>query len=118
MDRYFDVILHSIVFVLIFRSRIPYQIVNFGLIIFYTVSIIQLIFVGYKWQYVPLYVIIFIITTMHFFNMESKYKITKVVYYFLMFLIIGISAHSYILPIPKFEIENKQYSVGMKNFIL
>ena len=34
-----------------------------------------------------------------------------------MFLIIGISATLvYILPIPKFEIENKQYSVGYEEF--
>ena len=117
MDIYFDLLLHSIGFALIFRTRIPNQIVNFVLIIFYIFSTIQLVIVGYKWQYVPLYVIIFIITTMHIFNMESKYKITKVVYYYLMFLIIGISATLvYILPIPKFEIENKQYSVGYEEF--
>ena len=117
MDIYFDLLLHSIGFALIFRTRIPNQIVNFVLIIFYFFSTIQLVIVGYKWQYIPLYVIIFVITTMHFFKMESKYKITKVVYYFLMFLIIGISATLvYILPIPKFEIENKQYSVGYEEF--
>ena len=113
MDIYFDVIMHSIVFALIFRSRIPYQIVNFGLIIFYTASIIQLLIVGYKWQYVPLYVIIFIITTLHIFNIEIKNKFSKVFYYFLIISIIGIgSTLTYILPVPKFEIENKKYSVG------
>ncbi len=113
MDIYFDVILHSIVLVLIFRSRIRYQIVNFGLIIFYTASIIQLIFVGYKWQYVPLYVIICTITTLHFFNIEIKNRFSKVFYYVLIISIIGIGVTlTYIFPIPKFAIENKQYSVG------
>ena len=119
MDIYFDLLLHSIVFALIFRTRIPNQIVNFVLIIFFFFSTIQLVIVGYKWQYVPLYVIIFIITTMHFFNMESKYKITKVFYYFLMFLIIGIGATlTYILPVPKFEIEIKNILLDMRSFTL
>ena len=113
MDIYFDLLLHSIGLALIFRTRIPYQIVNLVLIIFYISSSIQLVIIGYKWQYVPLYIIIFTITTMHVLNMESKYKITKIVYYFSIFLFLGISAALvYILPIPKFEIENKQYSVG------
>ena len=79
MDIYFDVLLHSIGFVLIFRNRISYRIVNFALLILYIASIIQLIFVGYKWQYVPLYVIIFIITTLHFLNTEIKNKFSKVI---------------------------------------
>ena len=116
MDIYFDVILHSIVFVLIFRSRIPYQIVNFGLIIFYTASIIQLLIVGYKWQYVPLYVIIFIITTLYFLILRLN-KFSKSFFIFLIISIIGIGATlTYILPVPKFEIENKKYSVGYEEF--
>ena len=117
MDIYFDVLLLSIAFLLIFRTRITYQIVNLVLIIFYIVSIMQLLIVGFKWQYVPLYVIIFIITTLHFFNIEIKNKFAKIVYYFFIFLVIGISATLvYILPVPKFNIEGKQYSVGYEEF--
>ncbi len=117
MDIYFDVLLLSIAFLLIFRTRITYRIVNLALIIFYIVSIMQLLIVGFKWQYVPLYVIIFIITTLHFFNIEIKNKFAKIVYYFLIFLFTGISATLvYILPVPKFNIEGKQYSVGYEEF--
>ena len=117
MDIYFDVLLHSIGFVLIFRTRISYRIVNFALLILYIASIIQLIFVGYKWQYVPLYVIIFIITTLHFLNTEIKNKFSKVIYYVLIISIIGIGVTlTYILPVPKFEVENKKYSVGYEEF--
>ena len=95
----------------------PYQIVNFGLIIFYITSIIQLLIVGYKWQYVPLYLIIFIITALYFFNIEIKNKFSKVIYYVLIISIIGIGVTlTYILPVPKFEIENKKYSVGYEEF--
>ncbi len=95
----------------------PYQIVNFGLIIFYITSIIQLLFVGYKWQYVPLYVIIFTITTLHFFKIEIKNKFSKVFYNVLIISIIGLGVTlTYILPIPKFEIETKKYSVGYEEF--
>ena len=117
MDIYFDVLLHSIGFVLIFRTRISYRIVNFALLILYIASIIQLIFVGYKWQYVPLYIIIFIITTLHFLNTEIKNKFSKVIYYVLIISIIGIGVTlTYILPVPKFEVENKKYSVGYEEF--
>ena len=117
MDIYFDVLLHSIGFVLIFRTRISYRIVNFALLILYIASIIQLIFVGYKWQYVPLYVIIFIFTTLHFLNTEIKNKFSKVIYYVLIISIIGIGVTlTYILPVPKFEVENKKYSVGYEEF--
>ena len=117
MDIYFDVLLHSIGFVLIFRTRISYRIVNFALLILYIASIIQLIFVGYKWQYVPLYIIIFIITTLHFLNTEIKNKISKVIYYVLIISIIGIGVTlTYIFPVPKFEVENKKYSVGYEEF--
>ena len=117
MDIYFDVLLHSIGFVLIFRTRISYRIVNFALLILYIASIIQLIFVGYKWQYVPLYIIIFIITTLHFLNTEIKNKFPKVIYYVLIISIIGIGVTlTYIFPVPKFEVENKKYSVGDEEF--
>ena len=117
MDIYFDVLLHSIGFVLIFRTRISYRIVNFALLILYIASIIQLIFVGYKWQYVPLYIIIFIITTLHFLNTDIKNKFSKVIYYVLIISIIGIGVTlTYIFPVPKFEVENKKYSVGYEEF--
>ena len=117
MDIYFDVLLYSIGFVLIFRTQISYRIVNFALIIFYIVLIMQIVIVGYKWQYVPLYVIIFIITTLQSTNMEIKNKFAKIMYYFLIFLVIGISATLvYILPVPKFDIEDKKYSVGYEEF--
>ena len=117
MDIYFDVLLHSFGFVLIFRTRISYRIVNFALLILYIASIIQLIFVGYKWQYVPLYIIIFIVTTLHFLNTEIKNKISKVIYYVLIISIIGIGVTlTYIFPVPKFEVENKKYSVGYEEF--
>ena len=117
MDIYFDVLLYSIGFVLIFRTQISYRIANFALIIFYIVLIMQIVIVGYKWQYVPLYVIIFIITTLQSTNMEIKNKFAKIMYYFLIFLVIGISATLvYILPVPKFDIEDKKYSVGYEEF--
>ena len=117
MDIYFDVLLHSFGFVLIFRTRISYRIVNFALLILYIASIIQLIFVGYKWQYVPIYIIIFIVTTLHFLNTDIKNKFSKVIYYVLIISIIGIGVTlTYIFPVPKFEVENKKYSVGYEEF--
>ena len=61
--------------------------------------------------------IIFIITTLHFLNTEIKNKFSKVIYYVLIISIIGIGVTlTYIFPVPKFEVENKKYSVGYEEF--
>ena len=77
----------------------------------------QILFVGYKWQYVPIYLIFIIISFLHIFNIKFEQKIVKIGYYILIIVIYGICvALVYILPVPEFEIENKKYSVGYEEF--
>jgi len=117
MEFYFDVLILSIGFVLIFRILVPNRGVNVLLSIFFIVSIMQILFVGYKWQYVPIYLIFIIISFLHIFNIKIKQKFFKIGYYILIIVIYGICvALVYILPVPEFEIENKKYSVGYEEF--
>ena len=117
MEFYFDVLILSIGFVLIFRTLVPNRVVNVFLSIFFIASIMQILFVGYKWQYVPIYLIFIIISFLHIFNIKFEQKIVKIGYYILIIVIYGICvALVYILPVPEFEIENKKYSVGYEEF--
>lgn len=117
MEYYFDVLILSIGFVLIFRTLVPKQVVNVLLSIFFIASIIQILFVGYKWQYVPIYLIFIIISFLHIFNIKFEQKFLKIFYYIFIIVIYGICvALVYILPVPEFEIENKKYSVGYEEF--
>ncbi len=117
MEFYFDVLILSIGFVLIFRTLVPNRVVNVLLSIFFIASIMQILFVGYKWQYVPIYLIFIIISFLHIFNIKFEQKFFKIVYYILIIVIYGICvALVYILPVPEFEIENKKYSVGYEEF--
>ena len=117
MEFYFDVLILSIGFVLIFRTLVPNQVVNVLLSIFFIGSIMQILFVGYKWQYVPIYLIFIIISFLHIFNIKFEKKFFKISYYILIIVIYGICvALVYILPVPEFEIENKKYSVGYEEF--
>ena len=117
MEFYFDVLILSIGFVLIFRTLVSNRVVNVLLSIFFITSIMQILFVGYKWQYVPIYLIFIIISFLHIFNIKFEQKFLKIVYYILIIVIYGICvALVYILPVPEFEIENKKYSVGYEEF--
>ena len=53
----FDVILLLIAFTLIFKSRMKDRVFKIVLIIGFVTSVIQVIVVGYKWQYIPIYII-------------------------------------------------------------
>ena len=117
MEFYFDVLILSIGFVLIFRTLVPKQVVNVLLSIFFIGSIMQILFVGYKWQYVPIYLIFIIISFLHIFNIKFEQKFLKISYYILIIVIYGVCVVLvYILPVPEFEIENKKYSVGYEEF--
>ena len=117
MEFYFDVLILSIGFVLIFRTLVSNRVVNVLLSIFFITSIMQILFVGYKWQYVPIYLIFIIISFLHIFNIKFDKKFFKIGYYILIIVIYGICvALVYILPVPEFEIENKKYSVGYEEF--
>ena len=113
----FDVIIISICFFLIFKNQMTNKvyksILTFGVI----ASILQVLVVGYKWQFIPIYIIflsliIGISLDIHF---ENKFLKGSSFLIFVFLLIIS-SVLIYYLPIPEFTIQNKKYSVGYEEF--
>ena len=113
----FDVIIISISFFLIFKNQMTNKvyksILTFGVI----ASIFQVLVVGYKWQFIPIYIIFLslIIGTSLDIHLENKFLKGSSFLIFVFLLIIS-SVLIYYLPIPEFTIQNKKYSVGYEEF--
>ena len=113
----FDVIIISICFFLIFKNQMTNKvyksILTFGVI----ASIFQVLVVGYKWQFIPIYIIFLslIIGISLDIHLENKFLKGSSFLIFVFLLIIS-SVLIYYLPIPEFTIQNKKYSVGYEEF--
>ena len=113
----FDVILLLIAFTLIFKSRIKYRAFKILLIIGFLTSVIQVIMVGYKWQYIPIYIIFLSLAIGITLGIKFENKLLKGASFLFLLIILTISTILvYYLPIPEFTIENKKYSVGYEEF--
>ena len=113
----FDVILLLIAFTLIFKSRMKYRVFKIVLIIGFLTSVIQVIMVGYKWQYIPIYIIFLSLAIGITLGIKFENKLIKGASFLFLLIIFTISAILvYYLPIPEFTIENKKYSVGYEEF--
>ena len=113
----FDVIIIFICFFLIFKNQMTNKvyksILTFGVI----ASIFQVLVVGYKWQFIPIYIIFLslIIGISLDIHLENKFLKGSSFLIFVFLLIIS-SVLIYYLPIPEFTIQNKKYSVGYDEF--
>ena len=113
----FDVIIIFICFFLIFKNQMTNKvyksILTFGII----ASIFQVLVVGYKWQFIPIYIIFLslIIGISLDIHLENKFLKGSSFLIFVFLLIIS-SVLIYYLPIPEFTIQNKKYSVGYEEF--
>lgn len=113
----FDVIIIFICFFLIFKNQMTNKvyksILTFGVI----ASILQVLVVGYKWQFIPIYIIFLslIIGISLDIHLENKFLKGSSFLIFVFLLIIS-SVLIYYLPIPEFTIQNKKYSVGYEEF--
>ena len=113
----FDVILLLIAFTLIFKSRMKYRVFKIVLIIGFLTSVIQVIMVGYKWQYIPIYIIFLSLAIGITLGIKFENKLLKGASFLFLLIILTISTILvYYLPIPEFTIENKKYSVGYEEF--
>ena len=113
----FDVIIILICFSLIFKNQMTNKVykslLTFGVI----TSIFQVLVVGYKWQFIPIYIIFLslIIGISLDIHLENKFLKGSSFLIFVFLLIIS-SVLIYYLPIPEFTIQNKKYSVGYEEF--
>ena len=113
----FDVILLLIAITLIFKSRMKDRVFKIVLIIGFVTSVIQVIVVGYKWQYIPIYIIFLSLAIGITLGIRFDNKLLKGASFLFLLIIFTISSILvYYLPIPEFTIENKKYSVGYEEF--
>ena len=113
----FDVILLLIAITLIFKSRMKDRVFKIVLIIGFVTSVIQVIVVGYKWQYIPIYIIFLSLAIGITLGIKFDNKLLKGTSFLFLLIIFTISSILvYYLPIPEFTIENKKYSVGYEEF--
>ena len=113
----FDVMLLLIAFTLVFKSRMKDRVFKIVLIIGFLTSVIQVIMVGYKWQYIPIYIIFLSLAIGITLGIKFENKLLKGASFLFLLIIFTISTILvYYLPIPEFTIENKKYSVGYEEF--
>lgn len=113
----FDVMLLLIAFTLIFKSRMKDRVFKIVLIIGFLTSVIQVIMVGYKWQYMPIYIIFLSLAIGITLGIKFNNKLLRGASFLLLLIIFTISSILvYYLPVPEFTIENKKYSVGYEEF--
>ena len=116
---YFDYFVLIINLSLLLKKFIPKKIqlyvIYFSLIGFST----QYIIVGYKWQYVLLYLLTAFHIINYYFNFKKRHIAIRTLSMFVLILIFTTaSLLIYYLPVPKFEIENKVYSVGYQEIFI
>ncbi len=109
----FDVAILILVFGLVFKKFISEKVYLISIILAVLTAFSQIFIVGYKWQYTLLYVIIFISALNFITGFKLNNKILKSISFLLLFIFFLSSVlFIYFLPIPKFTIEDKSYSVG------
>jgi len=110
---FFDIAILLLVFQLVFKKFFSEKVYVISLILSALIAVVQILIVGYKWQYIPLYIVIVISVINHKIGFRFKNKIFRALSFSLLFLLcLSSGLFIYFLPIPKFTIEEKAYSVG------
>ena len=110
---FFDIAILLFTFELIFYKFIPQRVFLFSIYLGVLTAIAQIIVVGYKWQYMPIYFIIFAYSVRFTYSSTVFNKLISRLSSILMLLIFLIAlVLNIVFPIPTFEIENFKYSVG------
>ena len=116
---FFDIALLLITFELIFHRFISEKVFLYSLYLGVVTVLAQFYTVGYKWQYMPLYLIIIISSikyTFQFALINKFLKFFSMMFLLILFVLSGILI--YFLPVPEFSNENGQYLVGIHQIII
>ena len=113
---YFVLIINlSLLLKIFIPKKIQLYVIYFSLIGF----LAQYLIVGYKWQYVLLYLLTAFHIINYYFNFKKRHIAIRTLSMFVLILIFTTaSLLIYYLPVPKFEIENKVYSVGYQEIFI
>jgi dienelactone hydrolase len=110
---FFDIAILLFTFELIFYRFIPQRVFLFSIYLGVLTAIAQILVVGYKWQYMPIYFIIFAYSVRFTYSSTIFNKVVSRFSSFVMFLIFIIALFlNFVFPVPTFEIENFKYTVG------
>src|SRR6056300_742167 len=116
---YFDISVLSINFLLFLNRYISKKTQLYLICLSSLIFLAQFITVGFKWQYILLYFVSFthILKYSYVFK-ERRIIIRTFLYGSLLFTFFISAALIYYLPIPRFEIKNKNYSVGYQEIFI
>ena len=116
---FFDIAILLFTFELIVYKFIPQRVFLFSMYLGVLTAIAQIIVVGYKWQYMPIYFIIFAYSVRFTYSSKIFNKYIARLSSLFMFLIFVIAVVlNFVFPIPTFEIENFKYSVGYEEIYI
>ena len=117
--NFFDIAIILFAFELIFKKFISERVFVISLVLSSITAFIQVLVVGYKWQYMPIYIIILSSAIGHTFGFKFRNRVLKAISFTIFFtLFITSTLLIYFLPIPEFTIENKIYSVGYEEILI
>ena len=117
--NFFDIAIILFAFELVFKKFISERVFVISLVLSSITAFIQVLVVGYKWQYMPIYIIILSSAIGHTFGLKFTNKVLKAISFVIFFtLFITSTLLIYFLPIPEFTIENQIYSVGYEEILI
>jgi len=117
--NFFDIAIILFAFELVFKKFISERVFVISLVLSSITAFIQVLVVGYKWQYMPIYIIILSSAIGHTFGLKFTNKVLKAISFMIFFtLFITSTLLIYFLPIPEFTIENQIYSVGYEEILI
>ena len=117
--NFFDIAIILFAFELVFKKFISERVFVISLVLSSITAFIQVLVVGYKWQYMPIYIIILSSAIGHTFGLKFTNKVLKAISFIIFFtLFITSTLLIYFLPIPEFTIENQIYSVGYEEILI
>ena len=117
--NFFDIAIILFAFELVFKKFISERVFVISLVLSSITAFIQVLVVGYKWQYMPIYIIILSSAIGHTFGLKFTNKVLKAISFMIFFtLFITSTLLIYFLPIREFTIENQIYSVGYEEILI
>ena len=111
--NFFDIAILLFTLELIFNKFISEKVFLYSLYLAVITSLAQIFTIGYKWQYMPIYLIILFYAIKYTSSFSLNNKLLRYSLFFIILIIYAISfLTNFYLPIPEFTIQDKEYSVS------
>ena len=111
--NFFDIAILLFTLELIFNKYISEKVFLYSLYLAVITSLAQIFTVGYKWQYMPIYLIIFFYAIKYTTSFSLNNKLLRYSVFFIILIIYTFSfLANYFLQVPNFTIQDKEFSVS------